>query len=89
MEILSILKSAQDLPISIVLLVIFVWYVTTNNREWRVYLSERNGKIEKAFDRMNLSSENLEKTLDRNNKIMMRHLIDNGGSRSDIEELMK
>lgn len=32
-------------------LALFVWFVIQNNREWRVYLSERNGKLEKALEK--------------------------------------
>lgn len=31
---------------------IFVWYAYTNNKEWRKYLSERNGKLEKSLDKI-------------------------------------
>jgi hypothetical protein len=31
---------------------IFAWFVIQNNREWRRYFSERNGKLEKSLDRI-------------------------------------
>jgi predicted component of type VI protein secretion system len=31
---------------------VFAWYAVQNNREWRLYLSERNSKLEKALDRL-------------------------------------
>lgn len=31
---------------------IFAWYAWQNNKEWRMYLTERNGKLEKALDRI-------------------------------------
>lgn len=33
-------------------LAIFVWYTIQNNREWRLYLTERNSKLEKALDKL-------------------------------------
>ena len=33
-------------------LALFVWFVIQNNREWRLYLSERNGKLEKALEKL-------------------------------------
>lgn len=37
----------------------FIYYTLNNNREWRNYLTERNGKLEKALDRL---SDTLSKT---------------------------
>lgn len=86
-ELLTLVKSAGDIPFSIGVLGIFAWYTMTNNREWRSYLSERNGKVEKAFNLYAQQAEELSKTLERNNKVMIRHLLDNGGNEADINDL--
>jgi hypothetical protein len=31
---------------------IFAWYAFKNNEQWRLYLTERNSKLEKAIDKL-------------------------------------
>jgi predicted component of type VI protein secretion system len=33
---------------------VFAWYALQNNREWRQYLADRNGKIEKALEKITI-----------------------------------
>lgn len=87
-DLLSILKVANELPISVLMVALFAWFNITNNREWRSYLTDRNGKLEKYFQEATAATKELNTTLARNTKVLMRHMIDNGGNDSDINELI-
>jgi len=43
-------------------LALFVWYTIQNNREWRLYLTERNSKLEKALDRLSVAIDNTQQS---------------------------
>lgn len=53
-------------------LALFVWFVIQNNREWRLYLTERNGKLEKALEKQSNTLEKLGDTLDKHNEMTTR-----------------
>lgn len=87
-DLLSILKLTNELPISVLMVALFAWFNITNNREWRSYLTDRNGKLEKYFQDATKATKDLNETLARNTKVLMRHMIDNDANQSDINELL-
>lgn len=58
--------------IQLPILAIFVWWVSRsndrwdkNNEQWRVYLSERNGKLERSLEKMTGAIDRFHERLDK------------------------
>ncbi len=50
---------------------LFVWFVLKNNREWRKYLTERNSKLEKAFDAHNKTLEKVNEAQEKHTRVLI------------------
>lgn len=56
----SFTEIAKQAPV----LALVLFFIYKNNNEWRVYLKERNGKLEKALEKFSAALDKLHERMD-------------------------
>lgn len=76
MEIAELLKLGE-LPITLAIVVIFL-----------VYMYKKNGKTERVLNRVGDALDGNSNAIERNTKVLARHLMYSKGNEDDINKLM-